>query len=240
MAPGWTWPCLAVVWPRSSERVDFHELRDIFQFVGMNRSSTPPLLPIFRSKQQAELLADVLGDPSREESLTDLSSRLGIPLASVQREIERAEKAGLVESRRVGKTRLIRANDASPYYEALAELLVRSFGVPRVLADALSGVRGVDAAYVFGSWAARWSGEEGVRPVDDIDLLVIGDPNRDVLYVAAADAGRRLGRDVQVTIRESGWLESGSDTFHDTVTSRPLVPLELQSADSTEAQADRA
>lgn len=204
------------------------------------RTPTPSLLPIFRSRQQAELLADVLGDPTREESITDLARRLGMPVPSAQREIERAEKAGLIRSRRVGKTRLVRANDASPYYEALAELLVRSFGVPRVLADALAEVDGVESAYVFGSWAARWSGEEGVRPVGDIDLLVIGDPDRDVLYVTAADAGRRLGRDVQVTIRESGWLESGSDAFHDTVTSRPLVPLELHSADSTDAQADRA
>jgi predicted nucleotidyltransferase len=154
--------------------------------------------------------------------------------------VERAEKAGIVQSRRVGKTRLVRANDASPYYEALAELLVRSFGVPRVLADALADVGGIDAAYVFGSWAARWSGEEGPRPVGDIDLLVLGDPDRDVVYAAAAEAGRRLGREVQVTIREPGWLEAGSDAFHDTVVSRPLVPLEVQSAGATAAQAERA
>ncbi|MCU1485591.1 MAG: MarR family transcriptional regulator, partial [Actinomycetia bacterium] len=63
------------------------------------RAATPSLLPIFRSRQQAELLADVLGDPSREESISDLATRLGIPLPSVHREIERAEKAGLVTSR---------------------------------------------------------------------------------------------------------------------------------------------
>jgi DNA-binding transcriptional ArsR family regulator len=185
------------------------------------------LLPIFRSKQQAELLADVLGNPSREESLTDLASRLGIPLASAQREVERAEKAGLVESRRVGKTRLVRANDASPYYESLAELLVRSFGVPRVMADALAGVEGIDDAYVFGSWAARWSGEEGTRPVGDIDLLVLGDPDRDALYVAAAYAGKRLGREVQVTVRNAGWLKTGSGSFHATVQERPMVRIDL-------------
>jgi DNA-binding transcriptional ArsR family regulator len=198
------------------------------------------LLPIFRSRQQAELLADMLSDPSREESLTALASRVGIPLASAQREVERAEKAGLVASRRVGKTRLVRANQASPYFEPLAELLVRSFGVPRVLADALADVDSVEDAYVFGSWAARWVGEEGTRPVGDIDLLVLGNPDRDALYVAAEGAGRRLGREVQVTIRDAGWLESGSDSFHQTVTSRPMVRLDLQSADDTAAQAERA
>lgn len=100
------------------------------------RAATPSLLPILRSAQQASLLADVLGDPSREQSIADLAQRLGIPQPSVHREIERAERAGIVESRRVGRTRLIRANVQSPYFEALQSLLIRSFGVPRVLADA--------------------------------------------------------------------------------------------------------
>jgi hypothetical protein len=192
------------------------------------RRPAPPLLPIFRSRQQAELLADVLGSPSREESLSDIAGRLGIPLSSALREVERAERAGIVETRRVGKTRLVRANDGSPYYESLAHLLLRSFGVPQVLAAALAGVEGVQEAYVFGSWAARWSGEEGTRPVADIDLLVLGDPDRDALYIAADQAARRFGREVQVTIRKPGWLKSGSGSFHETVTSRPLVKLEVE------------
>ena len=204
------------------------------------RVATPSLLPIFRSRQQAELLADVLGDPSREESISDLAARLGIPQPSVHREIERAQRAGIVESRRVGKTRLIRANDRSPYFEPLRDLLVRSFGVPKVLADALRSVVGIDDAYIFGSWAARWDGEVGTRPIGDVDVLVLGEPNRDVLYANAAEVGRRIGREVQVTIRESGWLEGGSESFHATVTSRPMIRLELQSSEVTTSQARRA
>jgi hypothetical protein len=81
---------------------------------------------------------------------------------------------------------------------------------------------GIDAAYVYGSWAARFSGEEGDRPVADIDLLVLGAPDRDELYAAASSAERRLGRAVQVTIRSTAWLTEGSSTFHDTVAGRPM------------------
>lgn len=205
-----------------------------------SRRPAPSLLPIFRSRQQAELLADILGDPSREESVSDLAARVGIPQPSVHREIERAEEAGIIESRRVGRTRLVRANDSSPYFEPLRELLVRSFGVPRVLADALAPVAGVEEAYIFGSWAARWSGETGTRPIGDIDVLVLGEPNRDVLYVQAAGAGRRIGREVQVTVREAGWLERGAESFHATVTSRPMLRLDLQTTPDTSAHARRA
>ncbi len=143
----------------------------------------------------------------------------------------RAERAGLVTSRKVGNTRLVRAEVSSPYYAGLAEVLTRAFGVPAVLpavlAGELTGVRGIASALVFGSWAARRAGQGGVRPVGDIDVLVLGDPDRDALYEAAALAERRLGRPVQVTIRDASWLESGSGAFHETVTSRPMLKLAL-------------
>jgi hypothetical protein len=121
----------------------------------------------------------------------------------------------------------VRADLSSPYYAGLAEVLTRAFGVPAVLADELAGIRGIASALVFRSWAARRAGQVGVRPVGDIDVLVLGDPDRDALYEAAGRAERRLGRPVQVTVRDASWLESGSGSFHDTVASRPMVQLAL-------------
>ena len=109
-------------------------------------------------------------------------------------------------SRKVGNVRLVQADVSSPYYTGLAEVLTRAFGVPAVLADELADVHGISSALVFGSWAARHAGQSGVRPVGDIDVLVLGEPDRDDLYDAAARAERRLGRPVQITIRDDlGW-----------------------------------
>lgn len=193
----------------------------------MDRGRTPPLLPILRSQQQGEILALLLGDPELELSLTELMQRTGVPHPSVHREIGRAEAAGLVTSRKIGNTRLVRANTESPYYEGLADVLTRAFGVPAVLADALRSVTGVEEAYVYGSWAARHAGERGQRPVGDLDVLVLGEPDRDKLYAALGEVEKRLGRPIQATIRQPGWLQSGSGSFHQTVTSRPVLRLEL-------------
>jgi DNA-binding transcriptional ArsR family regulator len=193
----------------------------------VDKRSAPSLLPILRSQQQGEILALLLGDPDLELSLTEIGTRTGTPHPSVYREIQRAEQAGLVTSRKVGNTRLVRANTASPYYGGLAEILTRAFGVPAVLAEALRDVSGITAAYIFGSWAARHEGRTGQRPVGDIDVLVLGEPDRDQLYAALSIAEERLARPVQATIRDSTWLESGSGAFHDTITSRPLLRLSL-------------
>jgi DNA-binding transcriptional ArsR family regulator len=197
----------------------------------MDKAPAPSLLPIFRSQQQADMLAHLLGEPDLEVSLTDLSARLGMPYPSVHREVARAEAAGLLTSRKVGNTRLVRSNTASPYYEGLAQVLTRAFGVPAVLAEALRGVDGVAAAFIYGSWAARYAGQEGQRPVEDIDLLVLGDPDRDELYAVVEAVEPRLGRPVQVTIRDADWLDAGSGSFHDTVTSRPMVPIPLEDSE---------
>jgi len=187
-------------------------------------------LPVLRSQQQGEILALLLGDPELELSLTEIAARTSAPHPSVHREIERAEQAGLVVSRKVGNTRLVRANTSSPYYAGLAEVLTRAFGVPAVLSQALQPVTGIAAAYLYGSWAARHEGEAGQRPVGDIDVLILGVPDRDQLYAALSGAEERLGRAVQATIREADWLDAGSGAFHDAVTSRPLLKLALSGA----------
>ena len=96
------------------------------------KTLSPPLLPIFRSRAQAEILGLVLWSAPTERSLTELAQRTGVSLATVQREIERSEQAGLVVSRRVGNVRLVKSAESRDA-ELLAELLLRSFGPKQVL-----------------------------------------------------------------------------------------------------------
>lgn len=171
----------------------------------------------------------MLEDPEQESSLADLGRRLGVPDPSVHREIERAERSGIVTSRKVGRTRLIRANTSSPYFGPLRELLVLAFGPPARLRAAVA-LGGVEEAYIFGSWAAAWVGEQPTRPIGDIDLLVLGDPDRKALYPAVDRAGQDLNREVQVQIRPADWLQGGEGSFHETVVGRPMLRIYQEDA----------
>jgi predicted nucleotidyltransferase len=135
----------------------------------------------------------------------------------------RAEEAGVVSSRRLGNTRLVTAA-ASPLTGPLTELLLRSFGPRQVVAEEFAGLAGVEAVYLFGSWAARYQGQRGRAPAD-ADVLIIGEPDRDELDERAQRAGARLGREVNVTVRSARWWHEGRDSFHDEVTRRPLVTV---------------
>lgn len=192
-------------------------------------TEVPTLLPILRSQQQGEILALILG--GEELSLTQLSQRTGAPYASVHREIERAEHAGLVTSRYVGRTRLVSANPDSPYLPDLATVLIRAFGPHQVLATALRHIDGIERAILFGSWASHATGQPTGRPVADIDLLVLGTPHRTDLYAAVSDAEDRLGRPIQVIVRDPDWWDHGHGAFHDNVTAGPTVDLDLTQTD---------
>ena len=59
----------------------------------------------------------------------------------------------------------------------------------------------------------------------DLDVLVIGRPDRDALDEAAQRAGARLASEVNVTIRSRQWWRERGDSFHAEVIRRRLVPV---------------
>ncbi len=192
------------------------------------RTPAPPLLPIFRSELQGRLLAFLYSNPDRGQSITALARRSASHIATVQREVERLEEAGILVSERVGRTRLVRPNLLSPYTDDLGSLVLKAFGPVRVLGDLLSAIPGVGRAYVFGSWADRYRGVRGPASAD-IDVLVIGRPDRDAIDQAALDARERMGREVNITIRSRKAWERGDDGFLQGVRAGNLVPIELES-----------
>jgi hypothetical protein len=143
---------------------------------------------------------------------------------TASREVSIAEKAGLVLTRQLGRSRLVTANTSSPYHEPLARLLMIAFGPRQVLADGLAPIPDIAAAYLFGSWAERYLGVDGPSP-NDVDVLVIGEPNRQAVYEAVDTAEGKLGRPVQVTFRTREEWATKKDPFVETVRSRSLVPL---------------
>jgi len=190
------------------------------------KPSTPPLLPLLRSRLQADMLALVLLSPGREWTLTELAACAGAPVTTAQREITRAEEAGVITSRRLGNVRLITADPRSPLTAPLTELLLRSFGPRQVLAGLLAGLPGIESAWIYGSWAARYAGEPGRAPAD-LDVLVIGSPDRSALDDALDQAERRLAREVNVTIRSPKWWDDpgGEDPLRAHIRQRPLVQI---------------
>ncbi len=93
------------------------------------RNAAPALLPVFRSRLQADILAALLLDPGREYSLTDLARRFGAPLSTVHGEAQRLTAAELLSQRHVGRSVMLQANPANRLTSPLTELLLLSWGL---------------------------------------------------------------------------------------------------------------
>jgi hypothetical protein len=193
------------------------------------RSAASPLLPLLRSRVQGDLLALLYLRPDREYSLTEAAARIGASVKAVHQEASRLVDAGLLVDRRVGNVRLVRAAVDTPLTRPLTDLLAVTYGPLPVLTDALAVVPGVQRAFIYGSWAARYQGEPGPVP-KDVDVLVIGTADADDLDAVAQQVQRRLGRPVNIRrIRPARWQRPDArDPFLRSVRERPLVELQLE------------
>lgn len=186
------------------------------------RTKAPALLPIFRSQHQADLLTLLLLHPDRDYTPTELAALLGTPLTTLQRDLDQLTAASILTQRRIGRFRLLRANQESRYLRPLTELVTLAFGPQVVVAEEFSDVDGVEAAAVYGSWAARYHGRLGPPP-NDVDVLVIGRPERDSVYAAADRVEQRLSLPVNPTILSPDRWHTGDDTFVRQLRTDPLV-----------------
>lgn len=178
------------------------------------RSNASPLLPVFRSRMQGEVLALLLADPGREWTVSEIAARVAAPLTSVQSEVSRLEVGGLLHSRKVGRARVVRANVGNPVVAPLTQVVLLSFGAPVIVAEEFAGLD-ADRIVIFGSWAARFHGEPGPPPAD-IDVLVVGDDvSRSATYEAAERAEKRLGLPVNPVLRPSHCWSTDEDLSDD-------------------------
>jgi hypothetical protein len=187
------------------------------------------LAPVLRSETQARLLAAVLLQPDREASIADLARETGSDPGNLHSEVERLVQAGILADRRVGRTRLLRAGD-SALVGPLADLLLLGYGPKTAVEDALTDIPDIEQAFIGGSWAARYHGQAGAFP-HDVDVIVVGKPNRDDVTEAVIEALRAVGHDGQVIFRSpTAWREA-KDTFTRTAKDSPLVELTISNDD---------
>lgn len=194
------------------------------------KSATPSLLPLLRTSAQGEALALLLLNPEQDFSVTEVADSIGVSPATAMREVNRFTAAGLVTDARRGNTRLVRAATDNRLYRPLTEVMALTFGPIPVLREALADLAGVEEAFIYGSWAARFRGMAGRVP-HDIDVLVIGSATHSEVSNALFDAERLLRREVNPYLVSRAEWEADTSSFKATVLSRPVVPLIEPGAD---------
>jgi len=191
------------------------------------RTAAPQLLPIFRSDGQGRLLARVFLQPDRPSTVADIARELGLDDGGLTRDADRLERGGPIRRERVGPNRTAAPDGGLPASPHPYHLLLQGIGPATVLAAELSKVAGVEQAYLYGSWAARYAGEPGPDPAD-LDVILVGNPSSGLeLNDIANHVFSRLGRELNFHVVEPSEWDAAESGFLQEVQSRPLVPIDL-------------
>ncbi len=149
-----------------------------------------------------DVLALLIATPGQELHTREIARRVNADAHPVQRALERMLAADLVQSRRLGNLRLWSARD-SELTDPVREIFRRTTGPAEALRNALSSMRGVHLAFLFGSYA---SGKD--RLGSDIDLFVVGSPDWVELSSEVTKQAASVGREINPVVWTADELQS--------------------------------
>jgi predicted nucleotidyltransferase len=177
---------------------------------------------MFGSRTLQSLIVRFVLWPDAAPHFRELQRATGSGVRSLQAALERLHARGLVRSEGQGNRRVVRVNGDHSGWDALLRM-VRAFVEPdEVLREALSGIPGIRAAFVFGSVARREAHDES-----DVDLFVVGDeiPSQE-LARSVSESTSVLGREVNVvryTPQELARRAAAGDPFVRSVVKAPKL-----------------
>jgi predicted nucleotidyltransferase len=150
---------------------------------------------LFSSKLRVKVLSRFFSGPEEDLHVRRVAAELGEPVGTVGRELARLERAGVFASLRVGNQRRYSLSAESPILDDLRNIFLKTMGAGAELRAALEKVRGVQLAFIYGSYATGTA-----HAASDIDLFVIGDVGDRQVAPAVAVVERRLKRPINYAL----------------------------------------
>ena len=186
-----------------------------------NTEQVNTLADLLSSNVKAEVFRLLFGLHGQPLHLREMERRSGLAVATVQQELGRLTRIGLVEARPDGNRIYYSAREDHPLYAEIRGLVLKTVGLSEVLRRALQKEKRIKVAFVFGSVA-----QAREQAHSDVDLLVIGEIGlRDVVGLLGG-AADRIGREINphvFTPAEFRKRQDAGDHFLKTVLSEPRI-----------------
>jgi len=146
-------------------------------------------------KVKRDILVVLLTRPDEALYQREIVRAIGGGKGAVERELKTLTKAGIILREKRGNLTYYRANKDCPIYPELHGLMVKTAGIADIVREALSKIKGIRIAFIFGSMA------KGIGDAkSDVDVLVVGEASFADVSGALLPAQERLGREVTPTV----------------------------------------
>lgn len=132
---------------------------------------------LITSKTRLKLLLRLFLNSSNSAYLKELAKEFGESSNAVRLELNRFERAGLLDSEVSGNKKLFRANTKHPLYADIRNIISKTIGIDQIVEEVVAKLGEVSHAYITGDFAV---GKDGKT----IDILLVGTKlNKDYLHV---------------------------------------------------------
>lgn len=132
---------------------------------------------LITNKTRLKLLLKFFLNSKTTSYLRNLESEFGESTNAIRIELNRLEKAGLLNSNFSGNKKYFKANDQHPLYGEINSILKKTVGIDKIIEKVTSNIGDLKEAYITGDLAKG-------KDSSIIDLLLIGN-SIDKAYVSA-------------------------------------------------------
>ena len=174
-----------------------------------------------RSRVRDRILLEFFAKPGTSAHVREMARRVKASAPTVGAELAELAHLGVLQTQTVGRSLVYSINERSPLLGEIRTLVQKTIGIEGLIAKAFEGLAGVDAAYIFGSYAAGTD-----RAGSDVDILVIGRPNRVALSGKLAPIERTMSRDVNIVAKTEVQVRErrrSGDPFWRQVLGKPMI-----------------
>lgn len=158
---------------------------------------------LITSKTRIKLLLKFFLNPSTSAHLRGLASEFDESSNAIRLELNRLEEAGMLEAVNNGNKKVFQVNTKHPLYPSINQIIKKYMGIDQIVENILKGLGELDRVYMAGTLA------NGIES-DVIDLVLIGDINKDYLLTTIEKAENAIGKKIRYltyTINEIDGLD---------------------------------
>ncbi|HBQ21111.1 MAG: hypothetical protein A2Z91_00830 [Deltaproteobacteria bacterium GWA2_38_16] len=166
---------------------------------------------LFSSKARVKLLTLFVMSPTRAFYQRELERLLGVPIRSIQQEVEKLVNIDFLTSEISGNRVYFKVNKNFMLFNELKKIVLKTEAVGDFIQKDLMNLSRIRFSFIFGSFAA-----DKETPQSDIDLMIIGSVGAKLLSSTIQKISEKTGREINFRLySEEEFLEKfkQSDSF---------------------------
>ena len=147
------------------------------------------------TKNRAELLKLFFTNPDRSFYMQEIGRILEKKPGVFQRTLNNMVSEGILENEYKANARYFKVNKSYPLFKELKIIVFKTVGIKGSIEEILKDIGNINLAFIYGSYA-----KESENYLSDIDIIVIGSPNEDVLSIRFDELEEKLQREINYKI----------------------------------------